>query len=136
MTEFPQPDITETSRPFWDGLKAGTLLFQQCGQGHRWLPARDHCPHCLSGDVRFVPAAGGARLVSWVLYRSAHHPAFESRVPYNVAIVELDEGPRMISNILCDESALRADMPLRLRIEAQDDYAVARFEPAGREKLS
>ncbi len=131
MTEFPQPDITDTNRPFWEGLAAGRLLIQACGNGHRWMPARDFCPQCLSSAVSFVPASGRARLVSWVIYRTAFHDAFKDRLPYNVSLVELEEGPRMMSNVLCDAEGLSADLPLDLVIEREGELSVARFKPAG-----
>jgi uncharacterized OB-fold protein len=129
MTEFPQPDITAVSLPFWDGLKAGKLLFQTCEKGHSWMPAREFCPHCLSPDVSFKQASGKARLVSWVIYRTALHDAFKDRIPYNVSLVELEEGPRMITNVLCDLSNLRADMDVTLAIQEEGDLSVARFRP-------
>jgi uncharacterized OB-fold protein len=131
MTDFPQPELTEVSLPFWNGLKDGKLLFQSCVNGHRWLPARDFCPHCLSGDVSFVPASGSAKLVSWVIYRAAFHDAFKDRLPYNVSLVQLEEGPRMMTNVLCDVLALRADMDLILEIQPEGELRVARFKPAG-----
>lgn len=129
MVDFPQPDVTETSRPFWDGLKEGRLLFQICDNGHRWMPARDFCPQCLSGNVEFKQASGQASLVSWVVYRTAFHDAFANRLPYNVALVELEEGPRLMSNVLTDSDQLKAGMPLTLVIEHEGDLAVARFAP-------
>ncbi|MBN9412256.1 MAG: OB-fold domain-containing protein [Burkholderiales bacterium] len=131
MADFPQPDITETSRPFWDGLKAGQLLVQRCENGHRWMPARDFCPQCLSARHEFVPASGRATLVSWVVYRTAFHDAFAGRLPYNVALVELEEGPRMMTNVLCEADALQPGMPLALAIGHEGELAVARFAPAG-----
>lgn len=129
MIEFPQPDITDGNRPFWAGLAAGKLLLQTCENGHRWMPARDFCPHCLSSDVSFVPASGRATLVSWVIYHTAFHDAFKARVPYNVSLVELEEGPRMMTNVLCEAQALVADLPLALVIEQEGELSVARFRP-------
>lgn len=129
MTDFPQPDITDTNRPFWDGLREGQLRYQQCDQGHRWLPARDFCPSCLSSDIQFVAASGRAKLVSWVIYRTAFHDAFKDRLPYNVALIELEEGPRLMSNVLCAPDALSADLAVELAIEQEGALSVARFRP-------
>jgi uncharacterized OB-fold protein len=125
---IPRPEITDLTRPFWERLGQGFLSFQRCAAcGHAWLPAREQCPGCLGDAWTREDAAGGARLVSWVVYRTAFHPAFERRLPYTVAVVELDEGPRMISNVLGDAGALRIDQRLALVIEDEDGTAVPRF---------
>lgn len=131
MADFPQPDITDTNRPFWEGLDGGRLLFQQCDQGHRWLPARDFCPDCLSSTFEFVQSSGRARVLSWVVYRTAFNDAFKDRLPYNVSLVELEEGPRMMTNVLCAPDALAADLPVDLIIQKEETCSVARFQPAG-----
>lgn len=129
MTDFPQPDITDTNRPFWDGLRDGQLRYQECDHGHRWLPARDFCPTCLSSDIRFVAASGRAKVLSWVIYRTAFHDAFKDRLPYNVSLIELEEGPRLMSNVLCEPDALCGDLAVELAIEQEDALSVARFRP-------
>lgn len=129
---FPEPDRSELGRPFWDALGQGRLTFQRCDScGHAWLPARSECPRCLRPTWRREPALGGATLVSWVVYHHCYDPAFADRVPYTVAVVQLDEGPRMITNIVgADPGQLRIDQRLRLRIEHEGDLAVPRFSPA------
>lgn len=130
-TLAPLPEITELSKPFWEALEAGALTFQRCRAcGHAWLPARGECPACLAADWTRETASGGATLVSWVVYRHAYHPAFEHRLPYTVAVVALDEGPRLISNIAGDGAGLRIDQRLRLVIETESGMAVPRFAPA------
>ena len=129
---IPAPELSDLSRPFWEALKRdATLTFQRCSACHHaWLPARAQCPNCLGDDWRREPAQGGATLVSWVVYRHAYHPAFEARLPYTVAVVQLDEGPRMISNIVqADPAALRIEQRLQLTIEDESGTAVARFAP-------
>jgi uncharacterized OB-fold protein len=127
------PERTALSTPYWDSLAQGTLTFQRCNAcGHAWLPARSECPGCLAADWRREAASGAAKLISWVVYHVAYHPAFEHRLPYNVAVVELDEGPRLISNVVGVEDAetLVIDQPLQLVIEDENGTAVARFSPA------
>ena len=130
--QAPGPEITDLNRPYWDGLKEGRHQYQCCHAcGHRWLPARSECPGCLGTDWAWQEAGGRARLVSWVVYRIAYHASFAKRLPYTVAVVELEEGPRMVSNIVgAEPAALRVDMPLRMVIENEGDCAVARFTPA------
>ena len=131
-TLAPAPDITDLNRPYWAALKAGTHTFQRCKNcGHAWLPARSECPECLGDQWSWEQAGGRARLISWVVYRFAHHASFAQRLPYNVAVVQLEEGPRLISNIVGSEpAALRIDMPLKMIVENEGPFAVARFTPA------
>ena len=126
-TDWPRPEIDAINRPHWDGLAHGKLLFQRCTCGHARLPPRLVCPVCLSPDFTWDAAAGGGTLVSWVVYHVAYHDAFRDRLPYNVAIVELDEGPRLITNIVADAKDLRGDARVRLAIEREGDVPLARF---------
>jgi len=128
---MPLPEITELNKPFWDGLRQGELRHQTCQAcGNAWLPAREACPRCLSDDTGWAASSGSARLISWVVYRNAFHPAFAARVPYTVAVVELEEGARLITNVLGDAEALRIEMPLTLTIEQEEGLSLPRFVPA------
>lgn len=125
--EMPKPEPTELSRPYWDALRDGHLMFQRCDCGHAWLPARKHCPGCLKPGPRWERASGKGILLSWVVYHTAYHPAFADRLPYNVALVQLDEGPRLLTNIVGGDEALIADAPVELKVEWEGDTALARF---------
>jgi len=129
MTDYPIPDISALSEPYWSALSQGYLTFQRCACGHAWLPPREECPRCLLRQPQWERAGGNGRLLSWVVYRMAYHPAFKDRLPYVVAVVELDEGPRLITNIVPASSALAIDMPVRLKIEQENGIALARFKP-------
>lgn len=112
-------------------LAQGRLTFQRCAQcRHAWLPPREECPHCLSADWAWEGARGDARLISWVVYHTAYDDSVRDRLPYNVAVVELTEGPRLISNVLAPPAALQGDMALQLQIEQQGERWLARFAPA------
>jgi uncharacterized OB-fold protein len=129
MTEVPMPVITPVNEPYWSGLTEGELRFQRCDDcGNAWLPAREECPRCLSDKVSWEPASGRGRIISWVVYHSAVHQSFADRIPYNVAVVELDEGPRLITNIISvHDDELGVEKPVVLRIEREGDVSVARF---------
>ena len=132
MVDYPLPQVTALTKPYWDALDQGHLVFQRCSAcAHAWLPARQECPKCLGPDVGWEKAGGGGKVVSWVVYHSAYHDAFKDRLPYVVAIVELDEGPRLISNFIGPRELLRGDMPVALAIEREQGFALARFAPAG-----
>ena len=129
----PAPERDALNTPYWDSLKKGMLSYQRCNAcKHAWLPARSECPNCLAADWQWQAAAGGAKLISWVVYHMAYHPAFANRLPYTVAVVELDEGPRLISNVIGIEDAekLQIDQRLLLVIEDESGTAVPRFKPS------
>ncbi len=129
---FPLPLPDAVSAPYWQALSQGRLTFQRCARcGGAWLPPRPECPHCLSADWAWEDAGGRAKLISWVVYHVAYHPAFADRLPYNVAVVELAEGPRLISSIvgIDDAETLRIDQALTLAIGQEHGVAVARFRP-------
>ena len=131
-TTMPAPERDAFNSPYWDSLAQGALSFQRCSAcGHAWLPARSECPACLADQWRWEKAVGGAKLISWVVYHVAFHPAFAKRLPYNVAVVELDEGPRLISNVVgvADAETLRIDQRLKLVVEDESGTAVPRFAP-------
>ncbi len=129
---LPRPEVTPLTEPYWSGLAAGELRFQHCRDcGNAWLPARDECPRCLSSSHDWQVASGAGRIISWVVYRQAVHEAFVERIPYNVAIVELDEGPRLITNVDAREEELAIELPVRLRIDEDDGLHLPRFTLAG-----
>jgi len=125
---FPAPEATDVSAPYWRALDEGRLDFQRCGAcGHAWLPPRGECPRCLARQAKWETASGRARLLSWVVYHHGYHPYFAARLPYNVAVVELAEGPRLISNIVEPAEKLRIDAALALVIQREAGFALPRF---------
>lgn len=120
---------TPLTAPYWDALDAGRLDFQRCeGCGNAWLPPREECPRCLGAAWRWEAASGRGRVISWVVYHVALHEAFASRLPYNVAVVELEEGPRLITNLVgLDGRDVRIEAPVELVVEREGGLAMARF---------
>jgi uncharacterized OB-fold protein len=127
---FPLPEPTPLSQPYWDALRQSRLTFQRCRHcNHAWLPPRAECPNCLEAAWDWTTASGKGRVISWVVYHYAYHEAFRDRLPYNVTLVELDEGPRLITNIINPEhgGGLAAERPVQLRIEDEHGVALAKF---------
>jgi uncharacterized protein len=124
----------ETPREvYWRMLEQGRFQFQRCRRcGEAWLPPREDCPSCWSPEWAWEDASGRGRLVSWVVFHTAFHEVFEKRLPYNVAVVELEEGPRLITNIVslpgADEDP--TDRPVSLAIETDHGKALPRFRLA------
>ena len=112
----PLPVPTPVTQPFWEGSRAHKLLLQRCDKGHVFYYARTHCPHCLSNQLEWIEASGKGRLYSYTVARRAQSPEFAEDVPYIIAAITLDEGPRMTS-LLVD-----AD-PENVRIEGAVEVA-------------
>ena len=127
MSELPTREITDLNRPYWEALERGELHFQRCECGHAWLPARHECPACLRANHRWERASGGGTLLSWVVYHTAYHPSFADRLPYHVALVELAEGPRLLTRLLDDNDRLRGDAPVELAVTRENDVPLATF---------
>lgn len=133
-TVFPEPDMTGLGKAFWEALQENRLTYQRCiNCNHAWLPARSECPNCLGEQWRREDSKGRGKLVSWVVYHHAYQPAFAERLPYVVAIVQLDEGPRMISNIVGDNSSnLMINQELRMVVQSEGISSIPRFEVVGK----
>ena len=130
---FPAPQRNGVTEPYWQALDAGRLVFQRCAAcRHAWLPPRTECPRCLSRESSWEAASGKGKLVSWVVYHHGYHPYFAARLPYTVAVVELAEGPRLISGLVTTGRPLAIDLPLTLAIEREAGVALPRFRPAER----
>ena len=117
---------------FWDGAKAGELRLQRCDDcAHAYFPPRPFCPECGSRSVSVFPASGRATLYSYVIHHRAP-PGFEA--PYAIAVVELEEGPRMMTNIVDTPQtpeALQLDMALQVAFEPMsDEISLPLFRPA------
>lgn len=129
----PIPQPTPETAHYWEGARQGELRIQRCVDcAHAYFPPRPFCPACSSRDVAVEVASGRATLHSYVI----HHrevPGFEP--PYAIAVVELEEGPRMMTNIVeCDQTpeALRLDMDLEVTfLELTDEIHLPVFRPAG-----
>ncbi len=132
MTQKPVPSPTPTTRPFWDGAREGELRIQRCAacERHFFYP-RVACPNCSSPDVSWVRASGRATLYSYII---SHQPApgFEDEVPFVIAIVQLEEGPRMLTNLVGiapDPELLALDMPLEVVFEPRGEVTIPLFRP-------
>jgi hypothetical protein len=132
--EKPLPRPTPETQHYWDGAKAGELRLQRCQAcQHTYFPPRPFCPKCASREVAVVKASGRGRLYSYVINQRPP-PGFEADAPYAIAVVELEEGPRMMSNIVGvaqTPEALALDMALEVTFDAvTDEISLPKFRPA------
>jgi uncharacterized OB-fold protein len=99
--EWPAPREDAESAPFWQALREGQFLLPQCDSCQQWhFYPRALCPHCRSKQVRFAPAAGRGTVYTYTVNRQPAGAEFAEGVPYIVALVTLDEGPRMLTRIV------------------------------------
>ncbi len=97
----PLPYISEVTRPYWEAAKRHELVLQRCqGCGHYRYPPGDTCPRCLSDRLVWVKASGRGSVYTWTVFHQVYHHAFARDVPYAVVAVELEEGPRLATNLV------------------------------------
>jgi hypothetical protein len=130
--EKPLPRPSEDSAPYWEAANKGELRMQKCGEcGHVRFPPSLLCARCLSDKARWVKLSGRGKVYSWIVIHQSQHPAFNADTPYNVAIIELEEGPRLHSNIVgCANEDIHIGMPVEVVFErVSDDTAMPKFRP-------
>ena len=123
VAERPLPKITPLTEPFWSAAKARRLLVQRCEAcgAHQFPPERG-CPACGSPRMAWVEASGRASLYSWTIAYPPLLPYFAERAPWPIAVVELEEGPRMVTNLVgVPLDDYRVGLPLRAAFEDVDD---------------
>ena len=128
----PIPQADEESREFYEGARRHELMLMRCEGCGAWrMPSRPRCPDCWSTQTAWAKASGRGTLYSFGLMHQKF-PGFEDDVPYNYAIVELEEGPRIVTNIVgvaADE--IRVNMPVvAVFDDIADDATVVRFTKA------
>jgi uncharacterized OB-fold protein len=127
------PAVTDLTKPYWDNARAGRLVTQRCRAcGRIWHPPLPACPHCHSTDIGWREVRGGGTVYTYTVVRHATHAALADRVPYVVAIVELTEGPRLVTGITgCAPGDVRVGMAVRACFrEVADGVTLPYFEPA------
>jgi uncharacterized OB-fold protein len=129
----PLPKPNRASQPYWDATKRHQLTVLRCNAcGHKWLPPADRCPKCLAHDPEWVEASGRGKVWSWIVMHQRYFAAFEAELPYNVAMVELEEGPRLMTNLVdVDPAQIRCDMPVQVVFEdVTPEITLPKFRPA------
>ena len=131
--ERPTPTALPETEPFWQGCRDGVLLLQRCcACGSLQSYPRAVCTACLSSDLGWRRASGLGRIHSFTTVHRALSPAFEDDLPYVVAVIELEEGLRMVSRIVeCDSELLAIEQPVEVAFERVGDECVLPvFRPA------
>ncbi len=131
--EHPKPFADWETRAYWEGCGRGEIVLQRCGAcakvQHR---PRAICASCLSGDIEYFVASGRGQVYTFTVTHQNNARGFREACPYVLAYVELDEGPRLLTNVVgCDPQSVRIGMPVVADFTPPDeDLAVPRFRPA------
>jgi uncharacterized protein len=128
--DLPTPD--DHTRAFWDAARGGTLLIKRCaacGRAHYY--PRTFCPYCWSADVSWEEASGRGVLYTYSVVHQNDLPPFNERVPYVAAIVDLEEGPRVMTNIVeCGPDDVAVGMAVEVTFRLlNDEFSVPVFRP-------
>lgn len=134
VTEYrkPLPLADADSQEFWAGCKRHELLIQRCTRCHTFRhPPGLVCSKCLSTDYEWVKASGKGEVYTFIIVRTAVHPAFEADVPYVVAVIQLDEGVRMTSNIIgCKPEDVKIGMKVQVTFDdVTPEDSLPKFKP-------
>jgi uncharacterized OB-fold protein len=134
MSEYnlPLPVITTLSKVFWDGCKEEKLLYQHCRDcGEVIFFPKYLCPNCMSHNLEWLESKGKGKIATFTVTHNFAPPAFMAEVPYCVAIIELDEGYRMMSNMVeCDFEELECDMPVEVVFDqVTEEVTLPKFRP-------
>ena len=120
------------AKPFWANLREHKLTAQRCKACGKFFtfPPQGSCPHCLSSDYEWIAVSGKGKVYSYVTYHRAWHPAYQDKTPYNVSLIDLAEGPRLISNVIgCKHDEVRIGMPVEIVYDDREEYTLPQFRP-------
>ncbi len=132
VIEKPLPRPTEDSAAYWESAHRGELRMQRCSEcGHVRFPPALLCPCCLSEAAAWIQLSGRGTVFSWIVVHQSQHPAFNADAPYNVTIVELEEGPRLHTNLIgCNNDDIRIGMPVEVVFDkVNDEVTLPKFRP-------
>lgn len=128
----PLPAVSELNRPFWEALKNRMVLLPKCNAcGVVWHPPSPFCPDCWSKDFTWKRLSGKGRVNSWVVFHQAYFSSLKDDIPYNVAEVELDEGPRLLTNLVdVSNDKIEAGMVVEIVFDdVTENVTLAKFRP-------
>ena len=137
MQEQTKPIFTVATdvdnKPYWDYIKQHELRVQKCLKcGKLHYPVSPICPHCMSLESEWTKLSGKGKVASFVIVHRSRSPLFPPNSPYVAAIIETEEGVRMLSNVVgCKPEEVKMDMPVEVVFEeAGPELTVPRFKPA------
>jgi uncharacterized OB-fold protein len=127
----PLPRVREIDREYWEGCRRGELRLQQCDSCQEWrFPPEPRCPNCLSSDHRWKVTSGRGKVWSWIVMHQKYFAGLADQLPYNVAMIQLEEGPLMMSNVDYPNDQMECEMPVVVFFEdIGGEFTIPRFRP-------
>ena len=129
----PLPTPTPITEEFWKAAKRHELFIQRCKNCSEYIfPPREICPHCMSLNLGWIKASGKGKVFSHTVVRVSPHPGFNAEIPYILAIIELDEGPHLMSNLIdCKIEDVKVNMPVTAVFDdVTPEVSLVKFRPA------
>lgn len=130
----PAPEVSRAGAPFWEAARDKKFLIQHCEacKENIFYP-RIRCPKCHSDRLGWIEASGKGTIYSYTVVLNNAPSAFLTDMPYIVAIVRLEEGVQLLTNIIeCDPEKIECDMPVEVVFKAIDEFTLPLFRPTGR----
>ncbi|MDR7076052.1 putative OB-fold protein [Neobacillus niacini] len=127
----PLPMVDETNKPFWEAAKNREIKVQYCNTcNHYRYPVFSSCPLCLSTEFQWKPVSKTGEIWSYGFFHKNYFQGFENALPYNVAVIKLDDGPKLFSNIV---EVTNHDLRVGMRVEAffediTNDHTIIKFK--------
>jgi uncharacterized OB-fold protein len=124
------PTITDRNRPFWEATRRGELRMQRCLVcAHVRYPIGPVCTRCLSAETEWARLSGRGTVFATLVYHQVYNPAYANDVPYNVSMIQLEEGPRLFSNVVgVPPDQVRVGDPVEVVFDpVTDEVAIPRF---------
>jgi uncharacterized protein len=128
----PRPLNPEWTKPFWEAARRHELVMPRCKTCDQlFFYPRSECPRCLSNDIEWMKVSGRGHLHTYTVVYQPANAAFRDDTPYIYAVVQLNEGPRMVSNVVqCEIEAVRVDMPLEAVFDdVTPEWTLVKFKP-------
>lgn len=128
MTTMPKPIIDNWNRPFWDACADRRLIVQRCQEtGKTWLPPSPISPFAPAAKWEWTECSGAGTVLSWIVFHQVYFSGFSDRAPYNVALVRLDEGATMLSNVLGGNDNIEIGQRVTVDWEMRENFNVPVF---------
>jgi hypothetical protein len=128
----PVPVVNTWAKPFWDAAREQRLLIQRCPECRETVfYPRVACPHCGCGQLDWIEASGRGSVYSYTVVESNAPSAFQADMPFVIAVIRLEEGVQMLSNVVgCDPFEVACEMPVEVVFEKRDEqFTLPKFRP-------